>query len=362
MINLILAFSVSVKHFLRDERGVYYTDLYPLISFLPKYANGNPHDAEKLPIWHDDDDEDYDSRPVGTPPTELGRDNTDNTADSREKNFPSIRSRTNNGYDPEQALPQVECERNLKPARNPPPTSFLDLIPLLRFFRWLFHKTFRLHHHTHKHGRKAYSTYVESNVPLEIILVLSNYSAWCMRHNLVQPAIATGFTACLTTLQDTLSNLERVCNTPLPFAYQVHLRMSLWMYLFFLPFQLWNTFRYVTIPGTAFAAFLLLGFLEIGQEIENPFNYDLNDLDLDYFCLSIQRELHLITAYTNPKPSDFIFTQLNQPFAPSDRRSAVELTQSGLTYQSPHEGEPGLASLRRTLVKGWKDVDTFTRS
>ena len=46
---------------------------------------------------------------------------------------------------------------------------------------------------------------------------------------------------------------------------------------------------------------------------ENPFNYDLNDLglctnmfsivdltecssDLDYFCLAIQRELHLITA------------------------------------------------------------------
>ncbi|EEB87042.1 hypothetical protein MPER_15788, partial [Moniliophthora perniciosa FA553] len=30
MINLIQAFSVSVKHYLRGESGVYYQDLYPL--------------------------------------------------------------------------------------------------------------------------------------------------------------------------------------------------------------------------------------------------------------------------------------------------------------------------------------------
>lgn len=86
--------------------------------------------------------------------------------------------------------------------------------------------------------------------------------------------------------------------------------------------------NWLTIPGTAFASFLLLGFLEIGQEIENPFNYDLNDLgtcsfrlgvahvsdrrllDLDYFCLDIQRQLHEITAHTNPDPSEFIFSPL----------------------------------------------------
>lgn len=59
----------------------------------------------------------------------------------------------------------------------------------------------------------------------------------------------------------------------------------------------------------------MLGFLEIGQQMwvcslyaqrptadnivsfsENPFNYDLNDLDLDNFCLTIQREMQEITA------------------------------------------------------------------
>lgn len=49
-----------------------------------------------------------------------------------------------------------------------------------------------------------------------------------MKNGLIQPAIATGITGNLTILQDTLANLERICNTPLPFAYQAHLRMSLW--------------------------------------------------------------------------------------------------------------------------------------
>lgn len=29
---------------------------------------------------------------------------------------------------------------------------------------------------------------------------------------------------------------------------------------------------------------------------ENPFNYDLNDLDLDHFCLALQRDLHEIAT------------------------------------------------------------------
>lgn len=350
MINLILAYAVSVKHFLRGEQGVYYEDLYPLISFLPRYANGEQGpEVDKLPLWQEVD-EDYTRKP-DEPATELGRERS-GTSDGT----------TSNGFDPEKALPRVVSERPLKPARNPPAASLLDYIPLLRFFRWIGRKITNRAHPKRVGKKRAYDDFVESHIPLEIVLVLSNYTAWCMRNGLLQPAIATGVTANLSTLQDTLSNLERICNTPLPFAYQAHLRMSLWLYLLFLPFQIYKAFNWVTIPGTAFAAFLLLGFLEIGQEIENPFNYDLNDLDLDYFCHAIQRELHLITAYTMPNPGDFIFSNLNQPFAPADRRSAKELTESNTTYHLPNEAvEPGFASLRRTLVKGWRDVDVLTR-
>lgn len=38
MINLVEAFAVAVKHYLRGEEGVYYVDLYHLVKFLPSYA------------------------------------------------------------------------------------------------------------------------------------------------------------------------------------------------------------------------------------------------------------------------------------------------------------------------------------
>lgn len=46
---------------------------------------------------------------------------------------------------------------------------------------------------------------------------------------------------------------------------------TVWIYLFFLPFQLIDQFLWYTIPGTTIAAFIYLGFLAAGEEIEQPF-------------------------------------------------------------------------------------------
>lgn len=376
MINLIQAFAVSVKHFLRDEQGVFYKDLYPLICFLPRYANPNiPH--EKLPLWHTHDGfeeppaklatEERSETPAGTPGVEEKSDGK--SMQSWPKMSRGRRSRRSS-FDPERALPRVESEQPLKPARNPPKTKVSDFIPLFRFFVWMRRKLLRrsrTEQETENRRKRLRKRghgidYVESNVPFEILLVLSNYSAYLMKYSLLQPALATGITNNITALQDTLAHLERICNTPLPFAYQAHLRMSLWLYLLFLPFQLYTPFGWITIPGTAFASFLLLGFLEIGQEIENPFNYDLNDLDLDHFCLSLQRELHEITAHHNPSPSEWVFTPGNQPFAPADRRGADELARLGHDYRHPdNKSDAGVQSIRRTLLGSWKEVDLTTR-
>jgi predicted membrane chloride channel (bestrophin family) len=46
--------------------------------------------------------------------------------------------------------------------------------------------------------------------------------------DLVPPAVATGMVNNLATIQDNMVNLERIMDTPVPFAYQVHLRVSTW--------------------------------------------------------------------------------------------------------------------------------------
>ncbi|KAJ7103888.1 UPF0187-domain-containing protein [Mycena epipterygia] len=376
MVNLVQAFSVSVKHYLRAEPGVYFEDLYPLICFLPRYANPNgpATRADMLPLWHASEDEKFPLHTAGAPTPQRSLSDSgvtlhDGSIASAEKGLRRGQSEPALGtlrraktFDPEAALADVQSHRPLRPARDPPTTSFFDFFPFLRIFPWLFSACSR--RIRSKPPKKRKGPLAESNVPLEIATYLSAYLAHLLRNGWLQPATASALLTNIGSLQDTMSNLDRIVSTPLPFAYQMHLRMSLWLYLFLLPFQVVGAFGYLCIPGTAFASFLLLGFLEIGQEIENPFNYDLNDLDLDAFCLGIQRELHEITAHTSSDPTQFVFTAWNQPFAPADRRSAEELTADvGEDYRHAEHGdsEPGMMSIRRVLLKNWRDVDRITR-
>ncbi|KAJ6478126.1 Bestrophin, RFP-TM, chloride channel-domain-containing protein [Mycena vitilis] len=370
MVNLVQAFSVAVKHFLREEPGVYYQDLYPLLCFLPRYATtGSTTPTDMLPLWQASEDVDYPLLHTATPQATLssGSGATMNDASMSSKeglgeaSFSKLRRAKT--FDPEAALADVQSHRPLRPARNAPSASFFDYFPFLRIFAWFFSCCSRRLRNKAA-PKKHKGPLAESNVPLEITVYLSAYMAHLLRHGWLMPALATGLMNNISSLQDTMTNLHRIGSTPLPFAYQAHLRMSLWLYLFFLPFQVVSSFGYLTIPGTAFAAFLLLGFLEIGQEIENPFGYDENDLDLDAFCLGIQRELHEITAHTNPDPTQFVFTGWNQPLAPADRRSAEELTMNAeeeYRHSDHPDSEPGMKSIQRVLLKNWRDVDRITR-
>lgn len=94
---------------------------------------------------------------------------------------------------------------------------------------------------------------------------------------------------------------------------------------------------------------------------ENPFEYDENDLDLDHFCLQISRELHEITAHSSPSPNTYLYSAWNQPFAPADRRTAETMKED--VEHEYHQQGPGVGmdSMRRMLLKSWRDVDGITR-
>lgn len=87
--------------------------------------------------------------------------------------------------------------------------------------------------------------------------------------------------------------------------------------------------------------------------------YDENDLDIDSYCLLIARELAEITAHNPAPPSDYVFSPLNQPFAPADRRTARDLTAD--IEQGYFNKGTGIDSVRTTLVRSWSEVDQMTR-
>ena len=88
---------------------------------------------------------------------------------------------------------------------------------------------------------------------LSYLMVISG----CLSNGLLSsyPSVTNGTMAKLTTLQDALSGLGRVSDTPLPYGYQVHLKMSLCYVL--LKILVWGTFLNATHAGTYFSRFYL---------------------------------------------------------------------------------------------------------
>lgn len=90
-------------------------------------------------------------------------------------------------------------------------------------------------------------------------------------------------------LVDEIGECERIQNTPLPFAYVVHLRRALVLYLTTLPFVLVDPFGWLTTLCMLLISYVLLGIDEIGVEIENPFGTDSNDLPIESFCSGVEK-------------------------------------------------------------------------
>jgi len=89
-----------------------------------------------------------------------------------------------------------------------------------------------------------------------------------------------------------------------------------WVYILLLPFQLYNSLGWVTIPGSMLAAYLILGLLLIACELENPFGYDVNDLSLDSFCQQLASDIDVISSIRKPKAQDWIRRDENKVMFP----------------------------------------------
>ncbi|KAB8220376.1 Bestrophin, RFP-TM, chloride channel-domain-containing protein [Aspergillus novoparasiticus] len=150
------------------------------------------------------------------------------------------------------------------------------------------------------------------HLPLEILNHLSAYIDRCIANETLNVSLhqAQAING-LATLNEVVTGTERVLDTPLPTAYSIAIAQIAWIYVMSLPFQLYNTLTWVTIPGSIIAAYIILGLATIGSEIENPFGQDVNDLPLDTYCRQIALELDIITATPAPRVDDFIIRDDN---------------------------------------------------
>ncbi|KAF2465294.1 UPF0187-domain-containing protein [Lindgomyces ingoldianus] len=155
------------------------------------------------------------------------------------------------------------------------------------------------------------------NLPLEILNHLSAYMKTIYDNGTFKVSIyQTQSLNALTTMNDVLTGTDRILNTPLPIAYSIAIGQITWVYILLLPFQLFKSLGWVTIPASMFSAYIILGIALIGREIENPFGVDVNDLPLDSFCNQIRQDIDVIISRPPPETDDFVNQEDNMLLHP----------------------------------------------
>jgi ion channel-forming bestrophin family protein len=98
-------------------------------------------------------------------------------------------------------------------------------------------------------------------------------------------------------LVEALSGCERIIKTPMPLSYGIYLKRLILLYCLLLPLGLVEQLGWLTPLAIALVSFVLLGVEEIGNEIENPFGYDFNDLKLDAICDTLRQDIKTTSAF-----------------------------------------------------------------
>jgi putative membrane protein len=93
------------------------------------------------------------------------------------------------------------------------------------------------------------------------------------------------------SLLDILGACKRIKNAPIPFSYAVYLKIFVTIFCALLPFGLAEPFGWATIPLTVLISFALLGTELMGEEIEDPFSLDCNDLPTGDIADTIKRNV-----------------------------------------------------------------------
>ncbi|PFH63206.1 hypothetical protein XA68_16645 [Ophiocordyceps unilateralis] len=155
------------------------------------------------------------------------------------------------------------------------------------------------------------------HLPLEILGHLAiAIDALVADQQLTVPAHQTLAYNALQSLNDVMTGTERVLCTPLPIAYSIAISQATYLYLALLPFQLIPLLHWIAVPATIAASCIILSLLFIGQEIEDPFGHDVNDLPLDSYCDQIAADMDIIASIDTRDPRAFLTSRRNVPLHP----------------------------------------------
>ena len=135
-----------------------------------------------------------------------------------------------------------------------------------------------------------------TNVPIGILQNIGERLRIAYRNRWISEFHLPILEASLTEMTSVQGGCERIKATPIPFAYTVLIHRIVAAYCFALPFGIYDSVHQLTPVVTFLIAYAFFGLDAIGEEIEEPFGMDANDLSLNAISRTIEIDLRQILA------------------------------------------------------------------
>jgi ion channel-forming bestrophin family protein len=142
----------------------------------------------------------------------------------------------------------------------------------------------------------------EVNRPVAILQSLGHRLQDAYRRGWIHPFHVPVLEQSLVALTDIQGGCERIKSTPIPLSYTSLIHQIVALYCFALPFGIVKTVGVFTPVVVGIVAYAFFGLDEIGDEIENPFGKDPNDLPLSTLTRMIEVNLRQRLGETELPP------------------------------------------------------------
>ena len=134
------------------------------------------------------------------------------------------------------------------------------------------------------------------------LMSVGRQCAELLRDGLIDPIRYSVLELRLTEMSHVLAGCERIKTTPLPFAYALLLHRTAHAFCLMLPFALAPALGWWTMAVSLLVAYTFFGLDALGDELEDPFGDDPNDLPLDAMSRMLERELRHAQGQTDLPP------------------------------------------------------------
>ena len=135
------------------------------------------------------------------------------------------------------------------------------------------------------------------HVPNGIVAQMQLRTEKLYREGLLTDAHLINLNTMLLVFLDVAGICERIRSTPIPFSYSLFIKVFILIYIFVMPFIVIDEYGYLTIPAVVAVSYILVGIELIGEEIQDPFGVERNNLPLTQISQNIRLNVHELMQF-----------------------------------------------------------------